>query len=70
MEFVFKNLFANMTSINQVEQEEDNEPFDVDSWAHQLDLQWQKCFEQRKPPTENKMIQVDVGDQANPKLIP
>ena len=28
-----KNLFANMTSISRVEQNEDIEPFDVDPWA-------------------------------------
>ena len=33
---VFKNLFANMTSISQVEQEEDVEPFDTDLWFNNL----------------------------------
>jgi len=41
---VFKKLFANMTSTNQAEQDEDIEPFDTDSWAQQLDLQWEKHF--------------------------
>ena len=58
-----------MTSINQAEQDEDIEPFDTDPWAQQLDLQWKMRFEQHKPPTEDKMIQVDVGDQARLKLI-
>jgi len=35
---VFKNLFANMTSISQTEQDENIEPFDTDPWAQQLDL--------------------------------
>jgi len=52
-----------------VEPEEDIEPFDTDSWAQQLDLQWKKHFEQRDPPTEGKVIQIDAGDQAHPKLI-
>jgi len=52
-----------------VEREEDIEPFDTDPWAQQLDLQWEKHFEQRDPPTEDKVIQIDVGDQTYPKLI-
>ena len=34
-----------------------------------IDLQWEKHFEQRKPPTEDKVIQGDVGDQTHLKLI-
>jgi len=30
---VFKKLFANMTSIDQVEQDKDIEPFNTDLWA-------------------------------------
>ena len=48
--------------------EEDIKPFDTDPWAQQLDLQWEKRFEQRDPPTENKVIQIDMGDQVHPKL--
>jgi len=51
-----------MTSISQAEQDENIEPFDADPWAQQLDLQWEKCFDHNKPPTEDKVIQVDVGD--------
>ena len=58
-----------MTSNSQVEPEEDIEPFDTDPWPQQLDLQWEKCFEQRDPPTKDKVIQIDVGDQMHPKLI-
>jgi len=58
-----------MTSISQVEQDEDVKPFDADPWAQQLDLQLKKCFEQREHPTEDKVVHVDVGDQANSKLI-
>ena len=42
---------------------------DTDPWAQQLDLQWEKHFKQRYPPTEDKVIQIDVGDQTHPKLI-
>jgi len=58
-----------MTSISQTEQDENIKPFDADPWAQQLDLQWEKRFEQYEPLTEDKVIQVDVGDQAHLKLI-
>ena len=58
-----------MISTSQVEPEEDIGPFDTDLWAQQLDLQWEKRFEQRDPPTEDKVIQIDVGDQKHLKLI-
>ena len=58
-----------MASTSQVELEEDIEPFDTDPWAQQLNLQWHKCFEQRDPPIEDKVIQIDVGDQKHLKLI-
>ena len=69
MGLVFKKPFANMTLINQMEQDEDIEPFDTDLWTQQLDLQWKKRFEQREPLTEDKIIQVDVSDQAHSNLI-
>ena len=58
-----------MISTSQVELEEDIGPFDTDPWAQQLDLQLEKHFEQRDPPTEDKVIQIDVGDQKHLKLI-
>jgi len=36
---LFKNLFVNMTSINQLEKEEAIETLDADPWAQQLNLQ-------------------------------
>jgi len=58
-----------MTSTSQVEWDEDIELFDTDPWAQQLDLQWKKCFEQCDRPTQDKVIQIDVGDQTHLKLI-
>ena len=52
-----------------MDQDEDTEPVNTDSWSQQLDLQWEKYFKQREPPTKDKVIQVDVGDQTHPKLI-
>jgi len=58
-----------MATTSQVKLEEDIEPFDTDPWAQLLDLQWEKHFEQRDLPTEDKVIQIDVGDQTHRKLI-
>jgi len=38
-------------------------------WAQQLDLRWEKRFEQREPPTEDKVIQVNLGNQDHPMPI-
>ena len=62
MGFVFKKLFTNMKTSSQIEQEKDIESFDINPRAQQLDLQWEKYFEQREAPTKDKLIQVDVGD--------
>ena len=54
MGVAFKKLFISMISTSKVEVEEDIGPFNTDPWAQQLDLQWEKHFEQRDPPTEDK----------------
>ena len=51
-----------MTSSSQLEPAEAT---DEELWAQQLDLQWEKRFEQREPPTEDKVIQVNLGSQYN-----
>jgi len=74
---IFKNLSVNITSSNQLEPGEavnvepwaQGEAIDVELWAQQLDLQWKKRFEQREPPTEDKVIQVNLGSQDHPKPI-
>ena len=45
------------------------EAIDKKPWAQQLDLQWEKRFEQREPPTEDKVIQVNLGSQDHSKPI-
>jgi len=55
-----------MTSSSQLEPAKDT---DVESYAQQLDFQWEKRFEQREPPTEDKVIQVNLGSQDHPKPI-
>jgi len=34
-----------------------------------LDFQWEKRFEQRESPTEDKVIQVNFGSHDHPKPI-
>jgi len=34
-----------------------------------MDFQWEKRFEQHKPPTEDKVVQVNLGSQDHPKPI-
>ena len=60
-----------MTSASYIEEEgkDQLEPFDCDLWAQQMSYQWEIRFEQREPPTEDEVIQVDVGDKDHPKLI-
>jgi len=66
---LFKDLFVNITSIDQLEHEEAIEIFDIEPWAQQLNFQWEKRYEQREPPTEDKIIQVDVGTRDHPEPI-
>ena len=63
---LFKELTVNMTSSSQLERAEatDEEP-----WAQQLDLQWEEQFEQCEPPTEDKVIQVNLGNQDHSKPV-
>ena len=66
---LFKNLSINMTAINQLKHEEAIETFETEPWAQQLDLHWEKRFEQHELPIENRVIQVDVGSRDHPKPI-
>ena len=34
-----------------------------------LNALWDTRFEQREPPTEDKVAQINLGDEANPKPI-
>ncbi|ONK72756.1 uncharacterized protein A4U43_C04F22840 [Asparagus officinalis] len=40
-----------------------------DPWIQRLNILWDMCFEQREPPTEDKVIQVNMGDESSPKPI-
>jgi len=42
---------------------------DTDLWIEHLNTLWDIHFEQREPPTEDKVTQINLGDEANPKHI-
>ena len=42
---------------------------DSDPWIKRLNILWDTHFEQREPPTEDKVTQVNLRDEVNPKLI-
>jgi hypothetical protein len=66
---IFRDLSVNMTLLSHLEDDGKLEPFDCDPWAQQLNYQWEMHFEQREPPTEDEVIQVDVGEEDHPKPI-
>ena len=42
---------------------------DTDPWIKYLNTLWDIRFEQRESPTEDKITQINLGDEANPKPI-
>ena len=61
---------ANMTTTDSLEIEEDDQiPSHPEHWAQHPSLHRDGRFEQREPPTEDKVIQVNMGDEHNPKPI-
>jgi len=42
---------------------------DTDLWIKHLNTLWDVRFEQREPPTEDKVTQSNLGDEANLKTI-
>ena len=59
-----------MVSTSHLE-DEDEEMIqsDTDPWIKHLNTLWDICFEQREPPTEDKVAQINLKDEANPKPI-
>ena len=60
----------NMVSTSHLE-EEDEEMIqsDTDPWIKHLNTLWDIRFEQRELPTEDKVVQINLGSEANPKPI-
>ena len=42
---------------------------DTDPWIKHLHTLWDIRFEQCEPPTEDKVTQINLGDEVNPKPI-
>ena len=42
---------------------------DTDRWIKHLNTLWDIRFEQRELPTEDKMVQINLESEANPKPI-
>ncbi|ONK80588.1 uncharacterized protein A4U43_C01F19510 [Asparagus officinalis] len=67
---VFRALMANMTSASPMENQEDDQlPLFDDPLSRQVGIQWEHRFEQRESPTDDKVIQVNMGDEINQKPI-
>ena len=65
---LFGELSVYMVSASQLEDrgEEMIQP-DTDPWIKHLNTLWDVRFEQRELPTEDKVTQINLGDEANPK---
>ena len=67
---MFKTLMSNMTTADPSTLEDDDQmPTWEDPWVHHLSMQYGDRFEQREPPTEDEVVQINMGDEANPKPI-
>ena len=42
---------------------------DTDPWIKHLNTLWDIRFEKREPPTEDKVTQINLGYEINPKPI-
>lgn len=65
---LFKHLLVNMTStfIDTCDEEYMEDPI---LWAEKMDAQWVIWFKQCEPPTNDQVIQINLGDEQNPKSI-
>jgi len=67
---LFRELSVYMISASQLEDRgEEMIQADTDPWIRHLNTLWDMRFEQREPPTEDKVAQIKLGDEANPKPI-
>jgi len=66
---LFKILFINMTLINQLEHKEAIEMFDAEPGLSNSISSGRSDFKQHEPPTEDRLIQVDVSSRDHTKPI-
>ncbi|ONK60601.1 uncharacterized protein A4U43_C08F20340 [Asparagus officinalis] len=63
---MFKKLMSNMVTVDPTTIEEDDQmPTWKDPWVHHLNMQYGDRFEQREPPTEDQVVQVNMGSEEN-----
>ena len=61
---------SNMVTVDPTIMEEDDQMLTwKDPWIHHLNMQYGDQFEQREPPTEDKVVQVNMGDEVNSEPI-
>jgi len=67
---IFKDLSVNMVSTSHSE-DGDKEMIqaDMNPWIKHLNTLWNIHFEQHELPTEDKITQINLGDEANSKPI-
>ena len=69
---IFEDLSVNMVSISHLEDEDRDEEIiqsDTNPSIKHLNSLLDICFEQREPPSDDKVIQINPGDEINPKSI-
>ena len=67
---IFRELSVNMVSTSHLEdRDEEMTQSDTDPWIKYLNALWDTRFEQHELPTEDKVAQINLGDEAKPKPI-
>lgn len=68
---VFNALSANMVLTSHPKEDENDGVLqsEDDPWIRHLNTLWDIHFEQLKPPSEDKFIQINLESESNPKPI-
>src|SRR3954466_16044499 len=68
---LFEPVSVNMASAQPEPDDDEIELIDTedDPWIRHLNMLWDIRFEQRESPTDDALLQVNMGDEANPKPI-
>ena len=67
---IFKDLSVIMVSTSHPEDRDEKMiQLDTDPWIKHLSTLWDIRFEQRESPKEDKVIQINLGDEANDRRI-
>src|SRR3954467_10040233 len=68
---LFEPVSVNMVSAQPEPDDDEIELIDTkdDPWIRHLNMLWDIRFEQREPPIDDALLQVNMGDETNPKPI-